>query len=48
MTIAYAVVAASIPVIAFFVRGPRFALWTLFASALPYLVLVTLITRSMG
>ncbi len=48
MTVVYVTAAALILVIAYVARGPRLALWTLFASALLYLGLIALITRSMG
>ncbi len=48
MTIVYATVAVAILVIAYVLRGPRFALGTLVAGALLYLGLITVITSSMG
>ena len=48
MTPIYVAVAAAILVIVYLMRGPKVAIGTLLALAALYLLLVFLITRSMG
>lgn len=48
MTLVYVAAAAAILVIVYLTRGPKLAVGTLFALVALYLLLVALITRSMG